>query len=269
MPPRKDLEATSAANHYRITILIILLFFGVIVVSLGAIKESSLIIERALLPANSIRGEVAVADNTASNPEGHQNEPAGPESVITRNVIVMSDNRPLQDNFADIRSGNGYHSLAVAVNYVYAKRWGYDFKFYQIVLNETAAMANGANVASLPRNHDHKHSGACYHVGQKELRSAPWCKLLPSWLAARESRKGWAVYLDSDIIFLDDSRSLDFVFGDPANHKLTWGAPLANTTIGFIANLPWMSLYPVSCMYWFRPGVRASRFMQFWWDVQV
>ena len=247
--------------------LVILLLCGVVLVSLSAIKESAIKFEYSMREISSIsRGYEPTV--IAELPDAVPIPPAKPQST-RRSLLAMSDNRPLQESYADIRAANGYHSLAVAVNYMYAQRWGYDFRFYQIALNETAAAAHGANVAALPRNHDHKHSGACYHVGQRELRSAPWCKLLPSWLAAREARDGWAVYLDSDIIFLDDNRSLEYVLDDPAHHRLTWGAPLANTTIGFIANLPWMSLFPVSCMFWFRPGERAARYMQYWWDVQV
>ena len=260
---------TAPASHQhrttgRVFVLTILLLFGVILISLGAIKNNAINFNVDLFEPTSI--DLGKSPTTVSDGQTIGRDPV---PTTGRSVLAMSDNRPLQDNFADIRAVNGYHSLAVAVNFLYAQKWGYDFKFYQIALNETAAGALGANVNSLPRNHDHKHSGACYHVGQQALRSAPWCKLLPSWLVAREPRNAWAVYLDSDIIFLDDNRSLEYVLDNPSHHKLTWGAPLANTTIGFIANLPWMALYPVSCMYWFRPGERASRFMQFWWDVQV
>lgn len=248
----------------RLVGVIVLLLFGVVIVSMSAVRESMISIEVAFREVTSI--------SNGFEPRVAIDEPSVLESatpLLPPSLIVMSDNRPLQDSYADIRAKNGYHSLAVAVNFLYARRWNYDFRFYQIALNETAAAAQGANVGALPRNHDHKHSGACYHVGRRELRSAPWCKILPSWLATREPRAGWAVYLDSDIIFLDDNRSLEYVLDDPAHHRLTWGAPLSNTTVGFIANLPWMLLYPVSCMYWFRPGERARRFMQFWWDVEV
>lgn len=274
---------TSAdAQGTRPVILVILLLFGVVLVSLSAIREGAVQIEMALLEVTSITAgnTPTVIANSDGNLDGlrptHAGSPGNVNAarpsdgvMVHRSMVVMSDNRQLQDNFADIRAANGYHSLAVAINFLYAKKWSYDFKFFQIVLNESSASALGANVASLPRNKDHKHSGACFHVQQREVRSAPWCKLLPSWLASREQRDGWAVYLDSDIIFLDDSRSLEYVLDDPAHHKLTWGALLSNTTIGFIANLPWMSLFPVTCFFWFRPGERASRFMQYWWDVKV
>jgi len=73
------------------------------------------------------------------------------------------------------------------------------------------------------------------------------------------------VYFDSDLIVADPRKSVESVLDNPASHTLLWGAPLSNTTIGFLPNLPWHQYIAVCAFFYFRPGPRASRFLQFWW----
>jgi len=64
-----------------------------------------------------------------------------------RTALVMSDNRDLQDSYSKIRNTTGYHSLAAAINFLYAKNGDTTLLINRITLNKTTTLAIGANVS--------------------------------------------------------------------------------------------------------------------------
>ena len=79
--------------------------------------------------------------------------PSNPEaSQLPTASFVMADSRSIGHSLADA----SFLTLAVALNFVYAKRYGYDFAFYRLP----------------PRARSQ-----CEHPTLKQKRGASWCKL--------------------------------------------------------------------------------------------
>ena len=115
-------------------------------------------------------------------------------------LIIQMDDRPLS---SDLESAD-YISISAVVNYKYALRHGYDYRFSKVIndeidkanvtlspdamINEFTTMAAQSKVAL----------AACFHPILGVQRSTPWCKVLVSWLAAHETAYDYVIFLDSD-----------------------------------------------------------------------
>jgi hypothetical protein len=215
--------------------------------------------------------------------------PVLPERRLGSASIFSSDNRPLMDTYEKIRAdGHGYFSVSAVLNYLYAKQWGYTYIHYHMTLNVSEFGPDFYRPEYLTDQYKldryPKMKASCAHLGQKELRLSSWCKLLPCWLHASmqhdlkhrraDSTDDFALYLDSDAIVLADNISIaDYVNSEAAarGHTVSWGQSLTNATITFLSNRgPWGAAlqFPVAGVFWFRPGLAASRFFEHWWDVR-
>jgi hypothetical protein len=206
--------------------------------------------------------------------------PSSSPSPFLPGLVIMSDNRPL---VSDLSTAN-YVSLAAAVNFLYARRYNYDFEYFLVTFNMTKARALGVDAAALELGgkavkrdffaqdilseaYNPRDRATCYHPGFKALRAASWSKLVPSWLASQR-RYTWVMYLDSDCIIQDHNLSInDYTYGKAVGLK-SWGVPPKDANILFMSNLPWLPDYPIAGFYWFHPGPYMTRFFQYWWDVE-
>jgi len=117
---------------------------------------------------------------------------------MSRFLVLMSDNRPLT---SDINLAS-YNSLAVAINYEYCKKHGYDFKYYIPYLNSHPLLISLDPVTG-------------------KLRHAAWTKLL-SVLHDIDSDYDYIVYIDSDCIFKDFDMTLDKFMSDHSSYNLVF-----------------------------------------------
>jgi hypothetical protein len=142
-----------------------------------------------------------------------------------RTLILMGDSRGFAP--ASNTSSPGYHQLAASINYHYAQRHGYDFRF--LLFPCLDASANSKNCA------------ACVHPVHGP-RSSPWCKVqaIQEILLAdpRAHRYDWVVFLDSDAIVKDmetpvshftqnnTNQSLGLFFNYPVQYTAAPSKPL-------------------------------------------
>jgi hypothetical protein len=269
-------KTTASRNHLAV---IFLYCFVAAVVAIRVYADS--LVAGGDAAANTFMNvyrSVSGADSTPS--------PSPSPSQILPGLVMMSDNRGLEPNLTTAILNGDYVSLTTAVNFLYSRAHNYSFEYILISFNLTKARALGINMTSMKLSGDGagyvnfvqnvlteayrpKDRATCYHPGMQILRAASWSKLVTSWLVSNR-RYEWVAYLDSDCIFVDHDVSIDsytYVQSVKRKHIPSWGAPVKNASVFFMANSPWLGNYPVAGFYWWRPGAFARRFFQYWWDV--
>lgn len=146
-------------------------------------------------------------------------------------LIVMSDNR---------RLGNEYNSLTACINYEYSKKHGYDFIYYRPYFKNS-------NSYELNNCLDSR--------GNK--RHASWSKIL-SCKKALEMNYDYVVYIDTDCIFKDLSRTIE-----------EYIKPLGNKDIMFLDDKPWGTTYPCAGFYICKVTKESKRLMNDWYAVDL
>lgn len=119
-----------------------------------------------------------------------------------RVLIVTVDSREL---VPELHEHTPYTSLAAVINWNFAKKHGYDFKYLRdyIDLNETRRKYNIEIPADEPdEGKDYRSTVTAYHPGLKEYRGATWSKLPVLWHIAvtMASKYDLIMYLDSDAV---------------------------------------------------------------------
>ena len=150
-------------------------------------------------------------------------------------LVFMSDNRPLS---TDIITAT-YNSLVAAINYEYCKKYGYDFIYYQPFLNK-----------ELIELHN------CIDPNSGKKRHASWSKLL-STSKALELDYDYVVYIDSDCIFKDFSRSIEEY--------------MKNITepIIFLNDRPWGTTYPCAGFFILQVNDYTRQFIKTWYNFNI
>lgn len=173
-----------------------------------AIGATSLLVRAAL--TTSAAGDIAsmlfeVASGLPpreqlARPEQMPPTPAAPSPVelplgaVGRRLpalIVQVDDRPLGSTLFNA----SYTTMSAAINYLYARRHGYDYRYTHVVNDEVdKAEASGEPSKIAPKGN----MAACFHPILGVQRSTPWCKILVSWLTAHETAYDYVLFLDSD-----------------------------------------------------------------------
>jgi GR25 family glycosyltransferase involved in LPS biosynthesis len=146
-------------------------------------------------------------------------------------LIIMSDNRPL---------GKHYNSLTACINYEYSKKHGYDFIYYRPYLNDKTnyELNNCLDSKGNPRH-------------------ASWSKIL-STKKALELKYDYIVYIDSDCIFKDFSRTIE-----------QYIKPFAEKDIMFLNDKPWGTMYPCAGFYVCKVSSESKRLMKDWYAIDL
>ena len=78
----------------------------------------------------------------------------------SRVLIFTSDNRPI------VNGNNYFFTLSALINFLYAQRHGYTYRYYQITYNDTRKLSK-----KIP------FSPGCFNLVLNQERSAHWAKL--------------------------------------------------------------------------------------------
>lgn len=151
-------------------------------------------------------------------------------------LVFMSDNRSLEQTFEK----TDYNSLVAAINYEYCKKHNYDFIYYVPYLNNE----NDITLYS------------CIDPNTNTPRHSAWTKLLSTKLALQLSYD-YIVYIDSDCIFKDFTKSLeDFIKPYMEIDK----------DVIFINNKPWNHEKPCSGFYICKVCPNVCQFINDWYN---
>lgn len=160
----------------------------------------------------------------------------------SRILILMSDNRDLSSNLNE----SDYNSLATYINYKYSEKFGYDFKYLQPRIDGENTIFN------------------CFSPTNK-IRHASWSKLLSVKKILKEHPEyDWILYIDSDCIFKDDSRSLFKYLSDAKtldNKNLNFDRDLI-----FMNNQPYNVDKPCAGFFIIRNTNTALNFLDYWYS---
>eukprot|EP00038_Savillea_parva_P013926 m.213357 g.213357 ORF g.213357 m.213357 type:complete len:340 (-) comp26535_c0_seq1:225-1244(-) len=206
--------------------------------------------------------------------------------------LVMVDSRPLEPDLARADT----NTLAAVLNYLYAQRHGYGFRYYHLALRDSVAQPRAHNLDTDAKAQHCQHA----HFGWK--RAAPWCKLLglydaasmtptptvtqttamtPSSPGGASDTSGaaasslpgvtaattlWAhkfLYLDSDAAVVNQSASIDDAL---ASVTIT---PETARTHGVIlsgSNYPWVTHKGTSGTLLITPSTVSRYILLHWWN---
>ena len=146
-------------------------------------------------------------------------------------LIIMSDNRPL---------GKDYNSLTACINYEYSKKHGYDFIYYRPYLKDKS---------------NYELNNCLDSMGNE--RHASWSKIISS-KKALELKYDYIVYIDTDCIFKDFSRTIE-----------QYIKPLGNKDIMFLDDKPWGTTYPCAGFFICKVSSESKRLMNDWYAVNM
>lgn len=153
-------------------------------------------------------------------------------------LVFMSDNRPLDANIQTAQ----YNSLVAYINKAYCDAHGYDFVYVRTYYKDPHA-----NTLLVCKDS----TGA--------MRHASWAKLLAAQHCYNTRDYDYIVYIDSDCIFKDFSKSLESVVTDPK---------YSGVDIIFASNLPWHKL-PCAGFFIVKVTEESKRFIKGWYNYKM
>lgn len=156
-------------------------------------------------------------------------------------LIFMSDNRIPSTSL----DGSDYNTLTAIINLAYAKRHGYDFRYYVPKLGSEYTLYNNHSVSG-------------------ELRHVSWTKLLTTIkiLEAQPDYDGM-VYIDSDCIVSKQSLTIDQYLSGVRN---TDGRFLDKTKLLYFLNdIPYSSTLPCAGFYIIKNDKRLIKLFKDWY----
>lgn len=124
--------------------------------------------------------DTPASTGSLSNPTNTPSPSAPPQTA----VFVMADSRSVGTSLATA----SYLTLSAVLNYAYAKKQGYEFKFVRLPSRDRSQ---------------------CAHPTLNENRGAQWCKLLAAWRIASATSASRVVLLDSDCAIVAHSVRLE------------------------------------------------------------
>jgi len=156
-------------------------------------------------------------------------------------LILMSDNREI---VKDIDKAD-YNSLVALINFNYAIKNNYDFKYLIPKFNNEITTFNCVS----PTN---------------ELRHAAWSKLLSTIKIIKEYKHyKYIVYVDSDCIFYNQNNTIINYLESSKNinnEKLD-----LNANVFFMNNQPWEFNLPCSGFFILKPNDYSLKFFEGWY----
>ena len=182
-----------------------------------------------------------------------------------RILVVTVDHRELHEDLDNA----GHTSLTAVLNYNYAVRHGYDYKYYHPVM-DLNKVARKYNLTVPLQNGDIANRLRSIHPGIREFRDSAWSKLPVLWhIASAVKQYDVILYLDSDVAMtaVQSRRSIQeaIVHWDDS-YKVLWGVKdLKRTGIMFLPEAPPNSNKPSVGAFVFRPKLARQIFKE-WWD---
>eukprot|EP01084_Bolivina_argentea_P289696 497502_1 len=160
-------------------------------------------------------------------------------------TIITSDNREM--------TASNYASLTAVINYLYAKKYGYNFIYYK-----WHTQHNNEHMNKKP-----KFDIICPH-SKYGSRSAPWCKLISIYHALYYSiysaNNSMVVYLDSDAAFFNHNIDIEYYL-KTMNYSIYHTDSALITSINF----PW-SIKSTSGSMIFKNNIISKCILTKWWN---
>jgi len=166
--------------------------------------------------------------------------------------VLMSDNRDLTNDFSNAE----YNSLVSAINYQYALKYGYDFRYYIPKIPSSHTITDNDSIQNS------KHIVNSFNSLLGQYRSPSWSKLLSLWDALFK-QYDTIIYIDSDCIFKRHEISIDDFIN---NGKYTKGDK--NSEIKFIADYPETHL-PCAGFMILNRSDNIKKFIKHWWNYNL
>lgn len=180
--------------------------------------------------------------------------PPGKEGRV---IIVMADTRDPTKGFKEgAKLGQSrYHTKAALINQLYAKRYGYDFK-YVIPAIWSSMREHIRKAANLTGSYiDCKKHPVTYEWKQNSARAGAWTKLPAVWHYTY--KYDWVVHIDSDSVFRNHSWSLQRSLSSMRNDQ----------DFLLISDMAYEFRRPCTGMFVMRGGARGRARLETWWNV--
>jgi len=222
---------------------------------------------RLLAPLFALLMAIVVLDLLATKRHTSVDGAIDFQDTSLRVLVVTVDHRELSEEM----DSAGYTSLSAVLNYNYATKHGYDYRFYHVstdlarVKRKYNATPPAASVAAADGLR-----ARSYHPGRAEFRDYTWSKLPVLWHIASAVRQyDLILYLDSDVAMtaVNEHRSIQeaIVHWDDS-YKVVWGVKdLKKAGIMFLPEMPPDSNKPAVGAFIFRPKL-ARHMFKVWWD---
>lgn len=152
-------------------------------------------------------------------------------------LVFASDNRPLCNHEAN----SDYNSLTAYINYLYCKKHGYDFIYFQPYLDHI----NPGNLHISPNSH-----GPPRHVS--------WAKLLSTIKGMKLGLYDYVVYIDTDCIFKNWEVSIEYYIEKYKEDNLI-----------FISNAPWHPSLPCADFFIAKVSLSVIQMIAAWYDYKL
>ena len=184
------------------------------------------------------------------------------ESIFPPRVLIFTSG----DTRLGYATPNSLIQASTIINYQYASKNEYDYKYFFIKYKSN-------------KNNSSTDSASCYNSVLNQERAGTWSRLQVVWYALSElvTKYDWFLYLDSDIIIVNQSMSLyNYVRNTPYIVSLNRGCHFilhANCDIAFMRKRSTALDFPSSSVFLFRSPdlskdsfkTRVARLFQLWW----
>lgn len=192
-----------------------------------------------------------------------------------RILMVSIDSRELED---ELTTKTKYPSLSAVLNYNYAKRHGYHYRYYHPFINidEVEKKYNVKLNTTKINGQDPRSIVTSFHPGLLQYRGASWSKLPLLWHVATTMGNDYdlMIYLDSDLVITPDTaqgnrRVEDALKEWQEGHKFVWGVDnVKKSPLMFFKNSPYGDQEPCAGFFLFRPKI-AAPMIKDWWDFDI
>ena len=165
--------------------------------------------------------------------------------------IIMSDNREITDNYENAE----YHSLAVAINYNYAKKHGYNFIYYNPFIPNEHKITNN----NLGTNKKHKVNS--FQSKLNKYRYPSWTKLITLFNTLLE-KYAYVVYLDTDAIIVNNIDLHKYL------NDISYSRGSKDSDLKFLIDKPY-SDGPCAGGIIIKNSDISKRAVKYWWNYDI
>jgi hypothetical protein len=182
-------------------------------------------------------------------------------SSNSRTLIVMQDNRELTPDFDSAI----YPTLNAVANYLYARTTNADFKYVSEFLN-VSLLAESLRKEYAVRAELGSHNvPSSYHPRLRVLRGRSWAKLLFLWKIAPQYDR--LLFIDSDVLFTDATRSVEVFFGDGHKQVVQGHARPSEAGLVFLSDAPWGPRLPCGGVFLVNTQRGGRKMLLDWWNI--
>jgi hypothetical protein len=166
--------------------------------------------------------------------------------------IIMSDNREISDDYENAE----YHSLAVAINYNYAKKHGYNFIYYNPYIPNEHKITNSNSSNNMKNKID------SFQSKLNKYRYASWTKLVTLFNTLLENYK-YVFYLDTDAIIINNIDLEKYL------REVPYFKGNKDSELKFLINKPHTLEDPCAGVIIIRNSDITKRAVKYWWNYDM